>query len=74
MICRVLIEFNQKLSKNQGFKEHKLLTFRLLIIVKDQLSSFPHIVVQLNNNCNCLEEESNRIGTLLGTIAPNGAI
>jgi hypothetical protein len=35
-----LIKFNQNLSKNQGFKEHKLLTIRLLIIIKDQLSSF----------------------------------
>ena len=37
-----------------------------------RLSCLPHIVVQLNNNCNCLEEYSNRIGTILGTIAPNG--
>jgi len=32
-----LIEFNQNLSKNQDFKERKLLTFKLLIIIKDQL-------------------------------------
>ena len=37
MICRVLIKFNQNLSKNQDFKEHKLLTIKLLIIIKDQL-------------------------------------
>jgi len=39
MICRVLIEFKQNLSKNQDFKERKLLTFKLLIIIKDQLLS-----------------------------------
>jgi hypothetical protein len=36
MIFRVLIKFNQNLSKKQDFKEHKLLTIRLLIIIKDQ--------------------------------------
>ena len=37
MIYRVLIKFNQNLSKNQDFKEHKLLTINVLIIFKDQL-------------------------------------
>jgi hypothetical protein len=37
MICRVLIKFSQNLSKKQAFKEHKLLTVRLLIIIKDKL-------------------------------------
>jgi len=32
-----LIKFNQNLSKKQDFKEHMLLTVRLLIIIKDQL-------------------------------------
>jgi hypothetical protein len=32
-----LIKFNQKPGKNQVFKEHKLLTIKLLIIIKDQL-------------------------------------
>jgi hypothetical protein len=41
MICRVLIKFNQNSSKNQASKEHKLLTFRLLIIIKDQLNETP---------------------------------
>jgi hypothetical protein len=33
----VLIKFNQNPDKNQDFKEHKLLTFRPLILTKDQL-------------------------------------
>jgi len=37
MICRVLTEYNQNSGKNQDFKELKLLTFKLLIIIKDQL-------------------------------------
>jgi hypothetical protein len=37
MIYRVLTEFNQNPSKNQDFKELKLLTVKLLIIIKDQL-------------------------------------
>jgi len=37
MIYRVLTQFNQNPDKNQDFKEHKLLTVRLLIIIKDQL-------------------------------------
>jgi len=37
MICRVLIKFNQNLHKKQAFKEHKLLTFKVLINIKDQL-------------------------------------
>jgi hypothetical protein len=32
-----LIKFNQNLSKKQDFKEYKLLTVKLLIIIKDQL-------------------------------------
>ncbi len=32
-----MIKFNQNSCKKQAFKEHKLLTFRLLIIIKDQL-------------------------------------
>jgi hypothetical protein len=31
-----LIKFNQILHKNQAFKEHKLLTINMLIIIKDQ--------------------------------------
>jgi len=38
MISRLLIEFNQNPGKKQDFKEHKLLTVKLLIIIKDQLN------------------------------------
>ena len=37
MICRVLIKYNQKLHTFHTFKEHKILTVNVLIIVKDQL-------------------------------------
>jgi len=37
MIYRVLIKFNQNLNKNQDLNEHKLLTFNLLDVNKDQL-------------------------------------
>jgi len=37
MIFRLLFKFTENQRKNQDFKEHKLLTIRVLIIVKDQL-------------------------------------
>jgi L-rhamnose mutarotase len=37
MIFRVLIEFSQNPDKKQYLKEHKLLTFRILSVNKDQL-------------------------------------
>jgi len=53
MICRVLIKFNQKPDKNQDFKEHKLLTFRPLILTKDQLLT----QYKLFSNINILDKE-----------------
>jgi hypothetical protein len=38
IIYRVLIKFNQNPSKKQNFKEHKLLTIRLLLLIKNQLN------------------------------------
>jgi len=37
MIYGVLIKFNQNLNKKQDFNEHKLLTFNMLTVNKDQL-------------------------------------
>jgi len=37
MIFRVLFKFTENQVKNQYFKEHKLLTINMLIIIKDQL-------------------------------------
>jgi len=45
MIYRVLIKYTQKSGKNQDFKEHKLLTIKLLIIIKDQLINYEWRVV-----------------------------
>jgi len=39
-ICRILIKFNKNLNKKHVFKEHTLLTFNALTIIKDQLHSF----------------------------------
>jgi hypothetical protein len=44
-----LIKFNQNLSKKQDFKEYKLLTVKLLIIIKDQLN----IKSKLNTEPQC---------------------
>jgi len=44
MICRVLIKFNQNSNKNQAFKEHMLLTIKILIIIKDQLFSILKLI------------------------------
>jgi hypothetical protein len=44
MISRLLIEFNQNPGKKQDFKEHKLLTVKLLIIIKDQLFKNIHLI------------------------------
>jgi hypothetical protein len=35
---RIVVHIAQNSHKNQAFKEHMLLTSRLLIIIKDQLS------------------------------------
>jgi len=40
MIFRVLFKFTENQVKNQYFKEHKLLTINMLIIIKDQLITF----------------------------------
>ena len=40
-----MIKFNQNPSKNQDFKERKLLTFRPLILTKDQLLTLFEFVV-----------------------------
>jgi hypothetical protein len=39
MIFRVLIEFSQNPDIKQYLKEHKLLTFRILSVYKDQLTT-----------------------------------
>jgi hypothetical protein len=39
MIFSVLLKFNENQDKNQYFKEHKILTINMLIIIKDQLIS-----------------------------------
>jgi len=48
MISRLLIEFNQNPGKKQDFKGHKLLTVKLLIIIKDQLFMLFTKLVHLN--------------------------
>jgi len=48
MIFRVFIKFTTKSCKNQDFKEHKLLTISVLIIVKDQLIIMPRIELLLD--------------------------